>query len=284
MGAWGTAISSNDTYADVYGAFFELYDDGLEISEISAKLASSFRESVDDPDDANNFWFALCKAQWECKELDPELLEKVEKIVQSGNDIEVWRRLDASEADLKKRAIALEKFLTKLRSEKPKARNRKRRIIRQPVFEKGECIVFNLANGNYGGAVVLEAVPCPGFGMNLVATTRINQTKLPATEDFASAELMVKNFGNWKNQREIGWRYSTGFKREKHVFESVGKILVEKNYDPQDYSQGFFYGGFWNSIIEIASLQFAADENIARSEQRVMVKDRTTSGRWKFWK
>ena len=55
MGAWGTGISSNDTYADVFGEFFELYDDGLPVSEISAKLISSSRETIADPDDANNF-------------------------------------------------------------------------------------------------------------------------------------------------------------------------------------------------------------------------------------
>jgi len=34
MGAWGIAISSNDTYADIYGEFFDLYNDGLDIAEI----------------------------------------------------------------------------------------------------------------------------------------------------------------------------------------------------------------------------------------------------------
>jgi hypothetical protein len=38
MGAWGTAISSNDTYADIYSEFFNLYNDGLEVDEISKIL------------------------------------------------------------------------------------------------------------------------------------------------------------------------------------------------------------------------------------------------------
>ena len=31
MGTWGTGISSNDTFADIYDEFFDLYNDGLSV-------------------------------------------------------------------------------------------------------------------------------------------------------------------------------------------------------------------------------------------------------------
>lgn len=31
MGTWGTAVSSNDTYSDIYNEFFALYDDGIDV-------------------------------------------------------------------------------------------------------------------------------------------------------------------------------------------------------------------------------------------------------------
>lgn len=102
MGAWGTGISSNDTFADIYDEFFELYNDGLEVLEISKKLIKNNQEIINEPDDSNNFWFALAKAQWECKQLDNKVLDKAKTIIESGYDIEVWKRLDASEKDLKK--------------------------------------------------------------------------------------------------------------------------------------------------------------------------------------
>ena len=37
MGTWGRGISSNDTYADIYDEFFELYDDGLSVKEITER-------------------------------------------------------------------------------------------------------------------------------------------------------------------------------------------------------------------------------------------------------
>jgi hypothetical protein len=144
MGAWGTAISSNDTYADIYGTFFDLYNEGLSVDEISIKLIDDNQETINDPDDSNNFWFALAKAQWECKQLDKELLDRVKNIIETGADLEVWRHLDADEKDIKKRKVILDKFLTELQTARPKAKARKKKIIRQPVFEKGDCLTFNL--------------------------------------------------------------------------------------------------------------------------------------------
>src|SRR6266700_4226275 len=120
MGTWGTGISSNDTYADVYGEFFDLYDDGLSIPKISTKLAAKYFESINDPYDASNFWFALAKAQWECKALDKKLLDKIDEIIESGEDLGAWRRLEASEKDIRKRETVLRAFSEKLHSEKPK--------------------------------------------------------------------------------------------------------------------------------------------------------------------
>ena len=151
MGAWGPGISSNDTFADVYGEFFDSFNRGGIVTAISARLIEANKDTINDPDDSNNFWFALAKAQWDCKELDPKLLEQITRIIDSGTDIEVWRRLDANEKTLSKRKVALEKFLVTLRSERPKAKQRKKKKIPQPPFEKGDCLTFRFKNGNYGG-------------------------------------------------------------------------------------------------------------------------------------
>ena len=127
MGTWGTAISSNDTYADIYDEFFALYNDGQSVEEISKKLIADNQEIINELDDSNNFWFALAKAKWECKQLDTELLERVKKIIETGSDLEVWRRLDADEKDIKKRKIVLDKFLADLQTERPKVNREKRK-------------------------------------------------------------------------------------------------------------------------------------------------------------
>ena len=87
MGTWGTNIKENDTSGDIYDSFFELYNAGQNPIDISAKLISDNSELIDNPDDCNNFWFALALAQWETKSLDANIFEKVKTLIESGNDL-----------------------------------------------------------------------------------------------------------------------------------------------------------------------------------------------------
>ncbi|QGQ99762.1 hypothetical protein EHS13_35320 [Paenibacillus psychroresistens] len=82
MGAWGTGISSNDTYCEVYERFFSMYNEGQEADEISRALIEIFDETIRCEEDHTNFWFALAKAQWECKALEPEVFEKVKSLIE----------------------------------------------------------------------------------------------------------------------------------------------------------------------------------------------------------
>lgn len=283
MGTWGTGISSNDTYADVYGEFFDLYDDGVDVGEISTKLIESFRETLDDEDDSGNFSFALAKAQWECKELDPQLLLRIERIVESKSDLEVWRRLGASEADVRKRGAVLEQFLARLRSERKTARKRKKKEIVDPPFEKGQCLLFRLANGNYGGAVVLESISCKGFGLNLVVVTRLNCQQRPSLGDFLGAEVLVKSFAAWQDTPEICWQYDSRFLDDKHLFEPTEKVVVKKNYDPNDYHLGAFFSGSWASMIDSVNMQNEWESKNPRPRKKLRIRDLVQNRRWGFW-
>ena len=134
MGTWGTGISSNDTYADIYEQFIDLYNDGLSATEITKRLIVENQETINLPEDATNFWFALAKGQWECKALDNEILSKVDQIIQTGEDLRVWKELDASPADLKTREKVLIKFLSKLKTEKDKPRKRTKKKLYDSIF------------------------------------------------------------------------------------------------------------------------------------------------------
>lgn len=255
MGTFGTAISSNDTYADIYGHFFDLYNSGLEVREVSEKLIVDHQEIINDIDDCNNFWFALAKAQWECKQLDRTIFKKVKGIIESGVDLEVWRQLDASEKDIQKRKVVLDKFLTELQKDRPKAKVRKKKIIRQPAFEKGDCLTFKLQNGNYGGAVVLEAIYNTEFGYNLIATTRINQSAKPIRTDFENAEVLVINFGHWADRQSIQWYNPIRYKKIAHLIEKVAGFHVERDYEI-GFSKLPFMSDFDIFVIEQVSSQF----------------------------
>ena len=102
-------------------------------------------------------------------------LEKVSSIVKSGQDLKLWEELNGNANDLKKRKKVLDDFLEKISSPNEKIKKRKKIIIRQPIFKKGDCLTFQLQNGNYGGVLVLEAEHGTELGLNMLAVTTLNQ-------------------------------------------------------------------------------------------------------------
>jgi len=282
MGTWGTGISSNDTYADVYDEFFELYDAGLSAKEITERLIASNQETISEPDSSNDFWFALAKAQWECKELDRDIFDRVRTIIQTGTDLEVWRRQGADKKSIAKRKIVLAKFLAQLQTERPKAKSRKKKVIRQPVFEKGDCLTFKLSNGNFGGAVVLEAIKDTEYGYNLIATTRINQPKKPTVKDFENAEVLAMTFDDWNEKPCIQWYLPVRHKKSSHLIETVDNIKVDIDYNPNK-SLNVYMADFDISVIEAANKQFEIEETTPRSPKKQTIKELTKKNKWKFW-
>jgi hypothetical protein len=282
MGSWGTGLSSNDTYADIYDHFFELYNEGRDVEEISKALIIENEEILKIPEDHNNFWFAVAKAQWECKQLDPKILEKVKETIESGADIEIWHELGASERDLRRRSDVLESFLAKLQTEKSKPKPRKKKIIRQPVFEKGSCITFNLAGGNYGGAVILEAIHDTELGLNLVAVTRINQGFKPVVRDFENAEILIKSFAKWQDEEEVVWMFPFHFEDDRQFFEIIGNINVHKKFSEKETK--FAFTGDWKyTLIDVTNLQFEWEKENATPKKRIFIKELITKRKFRLW-
>ena len=285
MGTWGTGISSNDTYADIYDEFFDLYNEEHDVKVITANLISDNQELINEPEDCNNFWFALAKAQWECKELDQNILERVRQIIESGKDIEVWKRLDAQEKVLKKRQVVLDKFLKLLLSERSKPKARKKKIIKQPPFDKGDCLTFRLSNGNYGGAVVLEAIRDTEYGHCLLATTRLNQLSKPVKNDFENADVLIANYKNWDDVFNIKWYLPIRHKQIEHLIEKVTTIEVEFQYSMSDNKYNGVVADFDIWVIQVADLQFKSEESKPRPTEKKTIKDLTKNkNKWKFWK
>lgn len=272
MGYWGTGISSNDIYADVYSDFFELYNDGLEISEITNRLASDYWEIVEDKVECDNFWFAIAKAQWECKALDKKVLDKVSEAVLSGSNLSVWAANGASPKDIVKRKQVLEKFLVGLQIEKSKPSSRKKKVILEPAFKKGECITFQFSNGFFGAAVILEAISgiCP---LNLIAVLKINQPEQPKYEDYLNAEIVIFNYGNWKEKESVHWLSLT--KEIKAVAKSCFKICelnINEAYENLMYSYGHI-GAFNLWIIQATERQYKWEENNAAPVRKLYLRD-----------
>jgi hypothetical protein len=192
MGVWGTGISSNDTYADVYGDFIEAYDAGKSPTEITQELIARHSETLAIREDAPSFWYALANAQWECKSLQEDVLRKVEDLVTSKHDAKIWEELGATPAELRARDRVLSKFLAKLQTERKSPRKRRKKKLYDSRFRKGDCLVYRMTNGNYGAAFVLTDETQTETGTNYIATTTIDSPIKPTIDDFLSAEVLVR--------------------------------------------------------------------------------------------
>ena len=255
MGTWGIGLSSNDTFMDIYGEFKELYNEGQGVKEVTSRLLLSHQDLVEDPEDSHNFWFAIAKSQWEYKSLDDEVYNRVKEIIEQKKDIEVWKQLGASDKELIKRDEVLIKFLRQISNEKERPKPRKKKKIRNPVFEKGTCLTFKLLNGKFGAALILEAVYGTPYGFNLVLVTDLNQKEKPTIKEILKSNVLKLNYASWDNEERISWFIANLYHKDSDKFEVIGKIEIGKTYD---YKTDLFgaSGDWFIWIIDVASYQF----------------------------
>lgn len=138
MGTWNTKINGNDTFQDIYQNFFDLYNQGQNPDDISKQIQDDFAEMFSDYDEKNNSLFGLALAQWETKSLDPTVYKQVKEIIETDNDLEVWKGLGADNKSIEKRKKELDKFLTQISTERQKPKRR--------VRPKFEFEMINLVN------------------------------------------------------------------------------------------------------------------------------------------
>ena len=285
MGTWGTEIKDNDSFADIYNEFFDLYKQGGEPDDISRKICANNAEILDVEEEKHNFWFALALAQWETKSLDQTVLSTVEKIITKGEDLKLWLELDSSEQDIKKRKIVLDKFLEKLKSDRPNAKPRKKEKVKKPIFSTGDCLVFKTKNANYGGAIVLATDSNPKTACNLVATTRINMNYKPTITDFENAEVLVLNFAEWSDKPHVDW-YSPDlfYKDFSNTYELIGKLPVDVEYDSKNYDgKGYLFTPYYTSSWKMNCIferQINSELTKAKPSKTLTVKQLIEKKKW----
>ncbi len=132
MGTFNTELLGNDTSLDIYGEFYDEYNDGRKPSSIIRELLEEYSDILDDEEDdeKNNMLLALALAAWETKSLTDDLYKKVADIVNSGNDLKLWKDLGADEKLLDERKKVLSDFLDKISSPIEKKVRRKREKIK----------------------------------------------------------------------------------------------------------------------------------------------------------
>ena len=198
----------------------------------------------------------------------------------------LWHELGASSSDLKKRKIVLDKFLVEISTPRPKAKGLKKKVIKEPFYSKGDCIIFTLANGNYGGAIILEAIYNTEHALNLVAVTNINQLVKPTAKNFTDAGVLIKTFGAYKDEAAIYWLHPIRHKNAASLFETIGTVNVEINYSTayDSKKESYSFGAdYVRHTIETVDMQFEYEKLNSPPKRNLSVKKLINKPRWKLW-
>lgn len=142
MGAWGTAIFSDDTAADTRDAFSDFIADGLSSEEATERLVAESGEILEDEDEALVFWLAIAATQWTLGRLIDSVRERALQIIDSEADLRRWA--DNAPAEIGQRKKHLAKLREKLTSPQPKPKKLKSVLKSSTDFQVGDIASFRL--------------------------------------------------------------------------------------------------------------------------------------------
>jgi hypothetical protein len=152
MGAWGTAVFSDDTACDVRDSYVELVGDGLTGPEATKALVHDWAGALNDPDDSPVFWLALAATQWRCGRLESHVLSQALYVIDSGSDIARW---ESGSKDFKKRKVVLEKLRIQLTSSQPPEKRISKRFRDSNEWRVGDLIAYRMQSGRF---VILRTI------------------------------------------------------------------------------------------------------------------------------
>jgi AcrR family transcriptional regulator len=106
MGAWGTAIFSDDIAADTRDAFTDFIIEGLKSPDATERLLAESTEILADDEEAIVFWLALAATQWKLGRLLPDVRDRAIKIIDSGVDLHRFEGNPRSEINQRKKHLS----------------------------------------------------------------------------------------------------------------------------------------------------------------------------------
>ena len=142
MGAWGTAILSDDAAADTRDTFRDFIGEGISPDEATERVIAESAEMLADEEEANVFWLALAATQWKIGRLVDSVRDQALEIIDSGVDLRRWQ--ESSKADLNKRKKHLEKLREQLLSPQPERKKIKVYPKSSTDFLPGDIAVYRL--------------------------------------------------------------------------------------------------------------------------------------------
>lgn len=225
MGAWSATILGNDTSCEVRERFFELYDLGEDPKNIASIVLDEQQENLEY--DKTNVWLGLALACWECKVLTTNIFFEVKKLIDTKEDIEFNKNLDADGNFLKKRQKVLDDFINKISVEKAKPRSRKT-IPKEveSVYKAGMCLTYKNHKEKYIGIYLTKSEHFKYKGKIEFFFMDFESSSMPTLKLFSDSNLYgLKKLG-------ADWA--------QHSYEYQGNV-TDLHYDKKTKENFFIY-------------------------------------------
>ncbi|MGH9224311.1 MAG: DUF4259 domain-containing protein [Acidimicrobiales bacterium] len=190
MGAWGTAIFSDDVAADVRADWQGLIADGLTPEEATNRILADYAEYLEDPDDRSVVLLALAVSQWQSGRLQPAVRDAALEVINSGVDLERWER----PADRRARAGVLDRTKDLLESPQPAAKRPRRRIRSETPFRPGDLFAYRHNSGRYFAFWVSRNWEDHGGVYSDVELLRFSGDSIPSLDMLASLPAMTREW------------------------------------------------------------------------------------------
>ena len=234
MGTWGTNVTEDDLSSDVIHDFMDAFNEGKHPVEIRKALEHSYASSLGNTDEEHVFWLALAKVQWDVGALDEDVFQKVKTIVESDIDLISWRERGTLDKNLELRRVALQNFLSKITVPRKNPKKIKKKILHSSHYEKGDVFAFQLSDGRYSAAVVIDAEKQTEYGTNVVVKLDLIQNQEPTIGDVVASNVLISTYQSIRKDRSLDDRievaHYSNYKPRKDIKPGrvLGRIKVKK--------------------------------------------------------
>jgi len=144
MGAWGTAIFSDDLAEDVRSEYTALLSIGKSNEEAEHLLFSYYSEILNKGDeDEPTFWFALALSEWNKGRLSESVKTKALEFLDKGGDLERWNT-PGNEKNYKERLQVIQDFQKTIVSKQPAEKIIKKMTVHHCPWRVGDLLSYRI--------------------------------------------------------------------------------------------------------------------------------------------
>lgn len=240
MGTFGINIGQDDLSKDVIGDYRDTLKKTGSFNDATSYVISRYSDMLNDSDEGPLVYIALALVQWEYGVLDEHVLNKVTNDLRERRGIQRW--LDEGLDICGERIRILEDFISKLQSDNPKPKRLPKLIVREPLFQKGDCLAIEFDDNKYAAYLVLDIDHSNiEYGQSLVILIDYCGESVPDLSVYKKAKFLKKEVrggflsprlykkqGRSDHKYYLYWLQRIGFRAIKKNVTVIGNINVKK--------------------------------------------------------